>query len=111
MAHVGDELHGVVDGHAGADGPTRRVDVEPDVGVGVFAFEEQQLGRDEVGHVIVDVGAEEHDAVLQQAVEDVALRAAGRHFGERSASHRSPSRFHNLDVTTDGAADLPTGDL
>ena len=71
-AHLGsDELHGVVDRHAGRDRPSGRVDVEPDRLFGVLRLEEQHLGDELVGHVVVDVGAEEHHPVLEEAVEDV----------------------------------------
>ena len=77
-AHGGDvaadELHRVVDRHPSGDRPTRAVDVQPDVGVGVLALEVQQLGADLVGDVVVDVGAEHDDAVLEQAVEHVDAR-------------------------------------
>ena len=40
--HIGlDEVHRIVDGHAGADGAARGVDVEGNVLVWVFAFQEQ----------------------------------------------------------------------
>ena len=42
-----------------------------DVGLGVFRLQEQQLGDDGIGHVVVDLRAEEDDAVLQQAAVDV----------------------------------------
>ena len=51
--------------------PPGRVDVEPDVLLGILALEVEQLRGDEVGDVVVDLAAEEHDAVLEQAVEDV----------------------------------------
>ncbi len=53
--HVGlDELHGVVDGHARRDGTARRVDVEEDVLVRIFRFEEQQLRHHQVGRHVID---------------------------------------------------------
>jgi hypothetical protein len=49
-AHVRlDELHGVVDRHAGRDRTARGVDVEENVLVRIFRFKEQQLGDDQVG--------------------------------------------------------------
>ena len=77
-AHRGDvaadELHRVVDRHPGRDRSAGAVDVEPDVGVGILALQEQQLGADLVGDVVVDVGAEHDHAVLEQAVEHVHAR-------------------------------------
>ena len=47
---------------------------------GILALQKQELGDDDVGDVVVDLGAEEDDAVLQQAAEDVpvALTAVSR---------------------------------
>ena len=66
-----DELHGVVDGHAGRHRPAGAVDVQPDVPLGVLAGQVEQLGADDVGDVVVDLGAEEDDALAQEAVEDL----------------------------------------
>ena len=73
------ELHGVVDGQARGDAAAGAVDVDLDVLVRVLALEEEHLGHDGVGHVVVDGGAQEDDVVLQQArVDVVAALAAGR---------------------------------
>ena len=69
-----DELHRVVDRHARRDRTTGAVDVQPNVEVGVFTFQVQQLGADLIGDVVVDVGAEHDHAVLEQPVEHVAAR-------------------------------------
>ena len=66
-----DELHRVVDGQPGRYASARRVDVQVDVGLGVFRLQEQQLGDHGVGHVVGDLRAEKDDAVLQQAAVDV----------------------------------------
>jgi hypothetical protein len=77
--HVGlDELHGVVDGHARGHRAARAVDVEPDVLVGLVARQVQQLGADDVGDVVVDLGAQEDDALTEEAVEDLVRRADHR---------------------------------
>ena len=65
------ELHGVVDGHASGHRSTRGVDVEPNWLVGILGLEKQHLGDQEVGNVVVDIGAEKDDAVLEETVEDV----------------------------------------
>ncbi len=45
--HVaGDELHRVVDRHAGRDAAAGRIDVQVDVGLGIVRLQEQQLGDD-----------------------------------------------------------------
>jgi hypothetical protein len=62
-----DELHGVVDRHAGRDRSAWRVDVEEDVLVRVFGFKKQQLCHDQVGCRIVDRSHQEDHALAQQA--------------------------------------------
>jgi len=47
------------------------VDVEVDVLVGVLGLEEEQLGDDDVRHVVVDLRPQHHDPVLEQAAVDV----------------------------------------
>jgi hypothetical protein len=64
-------LHDVVDGHARVREPTRRVDVEVDVAVRVLRLQEEDLRHDQVGDLIVDLLAEEHDALAQQERVDV----------------------------------------
>src|SRR5512133_2732805 len=64
-------LHGVVDGQQGRDRPAGRVDVELDVLLGVLALQVEELGHDQVGHVVVDRGAEEDDPLVQQPRVDV----------------------------------------
>ena len=63
----GDVLHGVVDGHAGGDGPARRIDVHVDFLFRVLGLQEKQLRADQAGHVIVDGAAEQDDPVLEEA--------------------------------------------
>ena len=78
--HVaGDELHGVVNRQAGRNAAAGRIDVQMNVGLGIFRLQEQQLGDDDVGHFVVDGRAEEYDAVLQQATVNIhrPLFAAG----------------------------------
>ena len=49
-----DVCHRVVDREAGSDHAARRVDVHEDVLLRVLGLEEEQLGGDERGHVILD---------------------------------------------------------
>lgn len=72
---VRDELHGVVDGHAGRHGATGAVDVEVDVLLRLGG-QEQELRGDLVGDVIVDLLAEEDDALAEQPVVDMVAEAA-----------------------------------
>src|SRR3546814_4457348 len=65
-----DDLHGVVDRHAGGDDAAGRVDVQADVLLGVLGLEEQHLRDDDVGDVVVDAAdqedrSEEHTSELQ----------------------------------------------
>ena len=74
-----DVLHDVVDRHAGVRQAAGGVDVEMDVLVRVLRFEVEDLGHDQVGDLVVDLLAEEHDALLEQQRVDVegAVAAAG----------------------------------
>ena len=76
--HVGaDVLHRVVDAESGVDAATWGIDVDLDVLGRVGGLEEEHLGLNDVGDVVIDPGAEEDDAVGHQAGEDVHL--AERH--------------------------------
>ena len=59
-----DQLHGVVDGQAGADHPARAVDVKVYALIRVFPFEKQQLGDDQIGYLVVDGCAQKYDSLL-----------------------------------------------
>ena len=70
--HVGiDQLHRVINAQSGRNRPAGRVDVDLNVLLGIDRFEEQQLGLDDIGRVVVDRRAEEDDAVHHQARENV----------------------------------------
>ena len=66
-----DVLHRVVDRQAGGDAAAGAVDVHVDVLVRVFRFQEQQLCDHQARDRVVDRRADEDDALLQQAGEDV----------------------------------------
>ena len=66
-----DEIHGVVDGHTGGDGTTRRIDVEMDVLIRIFCFKEEELRDNQVGRGVIDRADEEDDPLFQQAGIDV----------------------------------------
>ena len=68
-----DELHRVVDGHQRGERATRRVDVHADVAVRVGRLQAQQLRHHVVGRRVVDLHAEEDDALLEQLVVRVGL--------------------------------------
>ena len=73
-------LHRVVDRHTGIGRSAGRVHVEVDVAVGILGLEEEQLGGDQVGDPVLDLLAEEDDAIAQQPGVDVerALEATVR---------------------------------
>ncbi len=73
---AGDVLHGIVNGHAGADRSTGGVDVEGDVLGGVLVGEVEELGHEDVGDFVVDGLTEEDDPVLEEAGDDVFLGRA-----------------------------------
>ena len=62
--------HRVVDRHAGADRSAGRVDVEVDVLGRVLGGEQQNLRAQPVGDVVVDLRAQEDDALGEQALID-----------------------------------------
>src|SRR5690606_1840110 len=68
-----------VDRHARGDDAAGRVDVQVDDLLGVLGLEEQHLGHDHVGHVVVDAADQEDHPLLEQPRVDVvgALAAAG----------------------------------
>mmetsp|Transcript_10725 Transcript_10725/g.66121 ORF Transcript_10725/g.66121 Transcript_10725/m.66121 type:complete len:203 (+) Transcript_10725:366-974(+) len=55
-------FHGIVDTHASCDGSSRRVDEELDVLRRVNGVQEEELTDDCIGHKIVDLAPQEHDA-------------------------------------------------
>ena len=66
------------------------VDVDRHIGVGVLRLEVQQLGDDQVGDVVVDRRAEEHDAIDQQPGVDVERPlAAGGALDDRWDQHEA----------------------
>src|SRR5215203_962016 len=77
--HLGaDELHRVVDGHAGGDRAAGAVDVKVDVLLRVLRLQKEQLRDDEVRDRVVDRRAEEDDVVAQEARVDVRVALAAR---------------------------------
>src|SRR5690606_34527483 len=57
---AGDELHRVIDRQAGRDAATGAVDVEVDIGFGVVRLQEEHLGDQGIGDVVVDLLPEEN---------------------------------------------------
>src|SRR3954471_1577939 len=84
------EGHRVVDGQARVDVATGRVDVERDVLVGVVGLEVQELRDDDVRDLVVDRGADHHDAVVEQPRVDVERALAARGL----LDHHSDERAH-----------------
>ncbi len=93
--HVGaDELHRVVDRHAGVDRAARGVDVEVDVLVRIVRLQVDELRDDQVCRLLVDLPAKEDDAVVEQAGVDVerALAARGLFDDHRNEWHGASCR-------------------
>ena len=70
---AGDILHGVIDAKSGIHRPAGRVDVNRHILAGVGRIEIQQLGLYHVGGVVIDIGAEEDDAVHHKTGEHIHL--------------------------------------
>ena len=66
-----DILHGIIDSHAGSDAAAGAVDVHLDVLVGILSLQVQQLGNHQRGGGIIDLFAQEDDAVIQQSGENI----------------------------------------
>src|SRR5262245_24236123 len=66
-----DELHRVVDREPRVHDAARRVDVDRDVLVGILRLEMEKLRDDEVRDLVVDLRAEEDDALVEQTRVDV----------------------------------------
>ena len=73
-----DEVHRVKDGKTRGHRAARRVDVQGDVLVRIGALEVQQLRHHRVGHVVVDLLAQEDNAIVEQAGVDVVAALAAR---------------------------------
>src|SRR5690606_35427648 len=87
-----DVLDSVVDCHAGGDRAPGAVDVEKNVLVGVFCLQKQQLGNDQVGHIVVDGTAQEYNPVLEQPGKNVispfsAFGLLDNHGNKRHKTH------------------------
>ena len=66
-----DVLHGIVHGHPGGNDPAGRIDVAVNGGRGILGLEEQKLGRDQRGHVIVDLTVDANDPLPKETAEYV----------------------------------------
>ena len=95
--HVtGDVLHGVEDRESGLNRASGTVDVDGDVFLRVGRCEVQHLADHHVGDVVVDLGAEHEDPVLQQPREHVGLVLPQPHGGERQRRSLSLGRLLRL---------------
>ena len=115
---AGDELHRVVDRHAGGDAAAGAIDVEVDVGLRVLLGEDEELGHDDVGDLVVDGRSEDHDPVLEQARVDVhrplfatAPLDDDRHQGHEFESFSSGggARGRSVRIEADALASRPPG--
>ena len=70
--HVGlDQLHGVIDPETRRNLTARCIEIQGNIRGRIRGSQEQELGLDDVGHVVVDRDAEEDDAVHHQPAEHV----------------------------------------
>ena len=90
-----DELHRVVDRRQRGERAARRVDVDGDVAVGVDRLQRQQLRHHVVGRRVVDLHAEEDDALLEQ----LGVRVHLLHAVRRCARRRRASTYRLFDVS------------
>ena len=66
-----DEGHGVENRQAGGDGAAGRIDVDRNILFRIFRFQEQQLGDDQIGDLVVNRSAQKDDVLFQQPGIDV----------------------------------------
>src|SRR2546428_776472 len=87
-----EDPHGLVDAYARRHRAAGGVDVKLDVLVGILGLQEEHLGDDQVGDLVLDVGREEDDPLLEEAGEDVVrpLPARGQFDHNRNQSHPAP---------------------
>ena len=62
-----DILHGVIDRHSGTDLTTRTVYIEINILIRLIRFQKQQLGDNQVGHMIFNGASYKNDSVFEQA--------------------------------------------
>ena len=72
---------------------TRGVDEEPDVRFGVHGVEEEELANDGVGQEVLDLVAEEDDALPEEEAHDIAARRCSRRLRLRSDTLAFPNRL------------------
>ena len=106
-----DELHRVVDRQARAHRPARRIDVQRDVLFGILGLEEQQLGDDDVGHVVLDRTHGEHHTLLEKARIDVVRAFATRGLLHDNRHQIQRAFVHRLLLITSGVGLTELGEL
>ena len=55
----------------GGDHAPRGIDIEMDILVRVFGFQEEHLGDDQIGHIVIDGRPEKDDSVFQKTGIDI----------------------------------------
>ena len=73
-----DEAHRIVDRQAGGHAAAGAVEIHVDIFIGIFFFQEQELGDDQAREMVVDRAAHEDDAILEQARINVVGAFAAR---------------------------------
>lgn len=70
-------MHSVINGQSGTDTSPRRVNVESNVFFGIVVGKVEELSDENVGDLVVDVGAEEENAIFEETGDDVELGTGG----------------------------------
>mmetsp|Transcript_29204 Transcript_29204/g.53433 ORF Transcript_29204/g.53433 Transcript_29204/m.53433 type:complete len:294 (-) Transcript_29204:99-980(-) len=79
-------LHGIVNGHACTDGPTRRINVERNILSRVLIGQIQELRHQDICHLIIHPLAQQQNPVLEQTRNNIhltRLRVNDRHAHRR----------------------------
>ena len=100
-----DVLHGVVHRQRRGHRAAGAVDVQVHVVLGILAFEEEQLRRDQVGQVVVDDTADEDDPVAQKPRVDVVRALAAVSWSRRRWGRGSSQALRCGWNEADAAAD------
>ena len=74
-----DVLHGVIDGEAGRNRASRRINVERDILIGINRFQVQKLCNYRIRNGVVNGLTQENDALIEQTgIDIIAALTAGR---------------------------------
>ena len=72
-----DELHSIVNRQPCTDTSSRRIDVECDILFGIVVGKIEELGNEDVGHLVVHICTKEEDTVFEETGDDIKLTTGG----------------------------------